>query len=236
MRNAVIVPFNEDENLIMTSDNCGAIGEKDRDKVEVPYEIVSYYSFRVAVMECMAAGGEPISVNLHNFCGNEAWRSLVKGVEKGLSELEMDQVVITGSTESNFSMEQSAIGIVVTGRGAPTEMEVPFEELQVAVIGSPLVGSEVIEQNQKVASLSVFKRLLLLDDLYVWPVGSKGILHELSQMNSRWVSPDLHIDSDLDLTKSAGPSTCLIVLYPPELDSHIRDITGILYHPLIVRT
>ncbi|MCF6411673.1 ATP-binding protein [Pseudalkalibacillus salsuginis] len=236
MRNAIIVPFNEDEKLIITSDNSGSVGEKDQDDVIVPYDVVSYYSFRVAVMECMASGGIPISVVIHNFCGDEVWRSLEKGVEKGLSELELDQVEVTGSTESNFSLNQSAVGVVVMGRGTDTEKEIRFEELQTAVIGSPLVGSEVIAQNQQVAPLSIFNSVLELEDLYVWPVGSKGIRYELSKMNSRWASLDVHIESDVDLAKSAGPATCFIVSYPPELDSCIRDLTGILYHPLIVRT
>ncbi len=236
MRNAIIVPFNEDEKLIITSDNSGSVGEKDQDDVIVPYDVVSYHSFRVAVIECMASGGIPISVVIHNFCGDEALRSLKKGVEKGLSELELVQVEVTGSTESNFSLNQSAVGVVVMGRGIPAEKEIRLEELQTAVIGSPLVGPEVIEQNQQVAPLSIFKRVLELEDLHVWPVGSKGIRYEVSQMNSRWVSPDVHLESDVDLAKSAGPATCFIVSYPPELDSSIRDLTGTLYHPLTIKT
>ena len=69
-------------------------------------------------MECIAAGGKPFSVVLHNFCGNDSWGELVKGIEKGLKELNLQDVSITGSTESNFHLQQSAIGLVVLGEKA----------------------------------------------------------------------------------------------------------------------
>ncbi|WP_261128907.1 ATP-binding protein [Bacillus sp. Marseille-Q3570] len=232
MRNAIIIPFDKDEKLIITSDNSGAIGEKEMDAVKVGYDIVSYYSFRVAVMECMAAGGTPISVLLHNFCGDEEWGDLVKGIENGLSELDMEHIPVSGSTESNFPMDQSAIGLVVIGKGNPSQ-SLLIDGYEAAVIGSPLVGPEVIAQHQKIASLPIFKRLLQLDGVSVWPVGSKGILYELKQINSKWeVQPNEHEDSDIDLGKPAGPSTCFIATYPSELRNTIIDITGSLYHPL----
>ncbi|MGP4079491.1 ATP-binding protein [Pseudalkalibacillus sp. R45] len=236
MRNAIIIPFDKDEKLIITSDNSGAIGEKDMDAVKVGYDIVSYYSFRVAVMECMAAGGTPISVLLHNFCGDDEWGNLEKGVWEGLSELGMEHVSISGSTESNFPMDQSAVGLVVIGKGNPAQSML-LDGFEVAVIGVPLVGLEVIEQSQKIAPLSIFKRLLQLDGVSVWPVGSKGILYELKQINPQWeVQISEHIDSDVNLKKPAGPSTCFIATYPSELRNSIKELTGTLYHPLNLMT
>src|SRR3954452_5049017 len=116
MRDIVRIPFNGEDSLIIACDNSGAIGMQEQDLVHVPYETVAYYSFRVAVMECIAAGGEPIAVVLHNFCENEPWDELVNGIEKGLRELKLSDVRITGSTESNFSLLQSALGLVVIGK------------------------------------------------------------------------------------------------------------------------
>lgn len=58
MRNAVVIPLNDEESLVITSDNSGGIGTKEQDLVKVPYEVTGYYLFRVAVMECIAAGGK----------------------------------------------------------------------------------------------------------------------------------------------------------------------------------
>lgn len=59
MRDAIIIRLNQDESPVITSDNSGAIGMKEQDVVNVPYDIVGYYSFRVAVMRCMATGARP---------------------------------------------------------------------------------------------------------------------------------------------------------------------------------
>lgn len=56
VRDVQVVPWNQKEELIISADNSGGIGQKEADQLSVPYDIVSYFSFRVAVMECMAAG------------------------------------------------------------------------------------------------------------------------------------------------------------------------------------
>src|SRR4051812_37735390 len=115
-RDILVVPMNEWESLVISSDNSGGVGLKEKDIVRTPYEVVAYYGFRVAAMECMAAGGVPLSVVVHNFCGDDSWEALLRGVNRGLAEMGMMTVSITGSTESNFTMLQSALGMVVFGK------------------------------------------------------------------------------------------------------------------------
>ena len=116
MRDAMIIPVGHDESLVITSDNSGSIGMKELDAVKVSYETVGYCSFRSAVMECMASGAVPIAVIIQNFCGDDDWNDIVSGVQKGLAEIEIEDIQITGSTESNFPLKQSAIGINVIGK------------------------------------------------------------------------------------------------------------------------
>ena len=71
-RDVTLIALNDSETLVLASDNSGGIGLKDMDMVKTPYDVVAYYGFRVAVMECIASGGAPISVVLHNFCGDES--------------------------------------------------------------------------------------------------------------------------------------------------------------------
>ena len=73
-RDVTEITLNENEVLVLASDNSGGIGLKDMDMVKTPYDVVAYYGFRVAVMECMASGGAPISVVMHNFCGDDPWK------------------------------------------------------------------------------------------------------------------------------------------------------------------
>ena len=234
MRDILTIPFNEVDSLIIACDNSGAIGMKEDDLVQVPYETVAYYAFRVAVMECIAAGGEPISVLLHNFCGNEPWDELVRGIKKGMSELKLVDVRITGSTESNFSLLQSAVGLVVLGKKSLAEtIEITYSnQLKFAVVGMPLVGDEVIENNDDVVPLSVFQEVSKVNDVMIWPVGSKGILNEINQMFPNQEFSQEMIISNVDILKSAGPSTCFLTVFRSEQEETIKKVTGGFYHSL----
>src|SRR3954453_9455647 len=168
-RDVSVIPMNEHESLVIASDNSGAIGLKEKDVVQTPYEVVAYYGFRVAVMECMAAGGVPLSVVVHNFCGDDSWEALLSGVDRGLAEMGMMTVPITGSTESNFTMLQSTLGMVVFGKRDCNFQEDPVSAStnKFAVIGSPLVGEEVLDKEREVLPLSLFQEICQLDDTVI---------------------------------------------------------------------
>lgn len=236
MRDSITIPFHGENSLIIASDNSGAIGMKEHDQVHVPYETVAYFSFRVAVMECIAAGGVPISVVLHNFCGNEPWGELVNGVQNGLNELGLQDVSITGSTESNFSLLQSAVGLIVIGKKTNrNSTEKSYEkQLKFAVIGMPLVGGEVIEHDDQIAPLYLFQKISRLPDTMVWPVGSKGILYEMNQIfPNKKFSMDTII-TDLDSLKSSGPATCFITVYNANQEELLKKIAGDYFHSVRV--
>ncbi|WP_349407469.1 ATP-binding protein [Pseudalkalibacillus sp. SCS-8] len=234
MRNAQIHPITNVDYLIVTSDNSGAIGEKLEDTIRVDYETLAYYSFRVAVMECIAAGGTPISITIQNFCGDDKWDQLENGVTNGLQELHISDVPITGSTESNFGMSQSALGIVIIGRcSKPKTPMPPAIEGKWAVIGKPLIGQEVLDQSDELAPLDLYKRLSEIEGVSLWPVGSKGILHEWNQFTSDEGYKDT-IKCELDIHKSGGPSTCFILSYPDQIEKRIKVLADRLFFPILL--
>lgn len=223
------------EMIVLASDNSGAIGLKELDVVHVPYEVVGYYTLRVAAMECYCAGADPETVILQNFCGDEAWEGLLEGITRGLQELEVPSVPISGSTESNFTLVQSAIGLTILGkRKRDTAMDaIRFQEdTNVAVIGLPLVGNEVIEKEVEVAPLKLMKQLSLLDETVLLPVGSKGILNELNRMFSNRVFKKGEIKSVVDLEKTSGPSTCFLIAFPARKRQMVMELSGHYYHEL----
>lgn len=237
MRDVIYIPINEEETFIISSDNSGGIGNKPEDVVKVPYETLAYYGFRVAAMECLSAGGTPLSVVLHNFCGDEVWFSLVEGVKKGLNELSMEHVQITGSSESNIELRQSALGITVIGRGKKNIQPKPLisNKINVAVIGLPLVGEEVISDEAKMAPLELLKWTCEQEEVIsVFPIGSKGILHELNQLFSESINERM-VTGIPNLRKSAGPSTCFLVAYHPEGEEKLRKKAGELFYPLSLK-
>ena len=210
-------------SLVIACDNSGGIGMKEEDVVTVPYEVTAYFSFRVAVMECMAAGATPLTVVLHNFCGDEAWQELVQGIHRGMDEIGV-QLPITGSTESNMQLVQSALGILVIGKKENDRRCRQKTHRKIAVIGKPLVGEEVMEQSKSVAPLSLFKWCVDQAELQVLPVGSKGIAYEWKQLNSEDIPNE--IASKVDVLKSSGPSTCFLVAYPEHMETVLKQKCG----------
>jgi hypothetical protein len=230
-----MIPFNEDENLVIASDNSGSIGLKELDAVRVPYETVAYYSFRVAVMECMSAGAEPFAVTMQNFCGDDAWKALVKGIEKGIVELGKSNLSLTGSTESNFPLIQSAVGITVLGktRGRKAIDKLTYNiQTKMAVIGLPLVGPEVVEREGGVVPLAVFEQICGLENVVTIPVGSKGILFELNGLFADLQFTKENLETILDLTKSSGPSTCFIAVYSERMKPKLTSAAGLHFHEI----
>ncbi|WP_050181794.1 hypothetical protein [Domibacillus robiginosus] len=209
--------------LVIAADNSGAIGQKEQDAVEAPYEVVGYFSARVALMECIAAGGEPFAAVLHNFSGDTAWTPLQEGVQRAAAELGC-KLEVTGSTESNFSMLQSAAGMVIIGRHVRDTDRVEGSRVQYGIVGKPLVGSEVLEYPKDVASLSVFHKVVKMEGVRaVLPVGSKGISYELRQLSGKEGC------CELDMEKSAGPSTCFLVAFEEKAAQRIERAAGQLY-------
>ncbi|MCM3600738.1 ATP-binding protein [Robertmurraya korlensis] len=223
------------ETLVVASDNSGAIGLKKLDAVQVPYDIVGYYTFRVAAMECYSAGAIPEAVILQNFCGEEAWEGLVKGITRGLLELDVPDIPINGSTESNFALVQSAVGLSVLGKRtsyAPLSASPFLEDTKVAVIGLPLVGNEVIEQEAEVAPLRLVKELSKLDDAVLLPVGSKGILYKLNRLFSNRNFLKNEVTSVMNIEKTSGPSTCFLIAFPAHKGPMVKELSGHYYHEL----
>lgn len=231
-RDVSLVRLNELESLVIAADNSGGIGLKEKDFLKTPYDVVSYYGFRVAVMECMAAGGKPISVVVHNFCQDDAWEPIMIGIERGMKELGMKNIPITGSTESNFTLLQSALGVIVIGKRAVTyrEQVVSPRDMELAVIGSPLVGHEVLDCAKDVLPLSLFYELCQLEDIVILPIGSKGIMHEVRNILDDDTIISERLKCDVDIGKTAGPSTCVLMAFKPELESLLVQKCGHLYH------
>ncbi|PKG23677.1 ATP-binding protein [Niallia nealsonii] len=230
MRDVQILLFNKKEEIVIAADNSGGIGLKEQDVVKVDYETVAYFSFRVACMECMAAGGIPFSVILQNFCGEIAWNKLVVGIKKSIKEAGLEELAITGSTESNFALNQSAVGLTVLGKKGSKHKSLDMKKSKVAVIGSPLVGNEVMEEKEKIAPLSLFYPLVRARKYNLLPVGSKGILAELSVLLGKMEEREIHCA--LDINKSAGPSTCFLIEYEEEEEQTLRNLAGPYFHSI----
>ncbi|MEG0471944.1 MAG: hypothetical protein RR588_06385 [Solibacillus sp.] len=199
MRNAIQVG-----ELIVTIDNSGCIGEKPQDVVQVPHEVTGYFTARTAILEQWCAGAMPVQLLLANFSGDEAWPSYINGFQRVFNEINQPMPPVTGSSETNFQALQSAVSLTMLGKKA---FDSNPDNCRYFVVGEPLVGDEVINNPQKIASLGELYTGLkqgLIQAL--WPTGSKGIGKEIE----RFIGSGSY-EADLPLQKSAGPSCAVLV-------------------------
>ncbi|MBK3495668.1 alpha-ribazole-5-phosphate synthase [Viridibacillus sp. YIM B01967] len=201
MRNAMQLS----NGFIVTTDNSGAIGEKEQDIVQVPDDVTSYYSARVTLLEQWAAGAEPEAIIMHNFSSEASWERYVKGITWLFDELSLPVPPIKGSSETNMPTLQS--GVAVTMIGAPVRPLPEAKTLQWFTFGKPLVGNELLEQPKYIANLLFVKNALDTNIVErVWPVGSKGIFSEVRRLLG-----DFSFTSSLDCEKTAGPATVILL-------------------------
>lgn len=204
MRNARIL-----NQLVITSDNSGAIGEKPMDVVAVPDAVASYYSTRVVLLEQLAANALPIEIILLNFTGQEAWQRYTEGIEKVFSEVDLPMPTISGSSETNIPTLQSAFGITMIGKLQPSKKWT--EKLHWYSYGHPLVGENLLAHPQQVADLKKIVQALKSNEITcIMPVGSKGVRHELQHVVST-LDEELLVKLPYDPSVSAGPSTTVLI-------------------------
>ncbi|MBB6175496.1 hypothetical protein HNQ82_000306 [Anoxybacillus tengchongensis] len=230
MRDVLCVPLDEQHELVFATDCSGGIGLKQYDVVHVPYDVVGYYGARVALMELLSIGATPNAFILQNFVDDRSWGALVTGVEQTMAELQLS-LSVTGSSESNIPLMQSAVGFVAVGTVGKTEKRINVTPTDAcwAVIGEPLVGEAVMHKKDRMIPLSLFRMLLHIDGVYeMIPIGSKGIWHEWKLIHG-----DKSIHCPLPLHASAGPATCVLVSYHRKNAPLLQSLAQTLFYPIV---
>lgn len=218
-RDVEVVALEENKCMVMACDSSGAIGEKEFDLVKASPYLVGRLTTRVALLEVVSVGAVPrmLSVTISNepFPTGE---QVLEGVNDELIAMKLDDALkhIAVSTEKNFETKQTAIGVTVVGVSNSLDLRICSSENEdsVYVLGLPKVGSEIQGfDDQEIVNGHQMMQLLEHPSVHdVIPVGSKGILKEIKLMceNSDFefvLDPKVAVD----MAKSAGPSTCMIV-------------------------
>ena len=217
--------------MIATTDNSGGIGEKPGDLVAVPDRITAYFAARVTLLEQWATRAEPITILIHNFSGSDSWENYVAGVTDLFHEVGLEVPSISGSSETNMELVQSAMAVTMIGK----RVEEPATgKVAWFTYGTPLVGNEVREQAEEIASVSLIHEAMKKEIIHqIWPVGSSGILEEVRLMIGM---KDARIETVLDPLKSAGPSTVVLLTIPEAKIKEAETFFGTLLNQLIIIT
>ena len=205
--------------LVIACDSCGAVGEKSSDILKLPARYVGKFTMRVALTEVMCSGAMPVTVI--NGAASEmkpTGENFIRGIQEELRNANIPDIILTGSTEENFVTNMTALAITVIG--VASEAELKFEQAakgdKLILLGRPSVGEEVCLES--VGFYAEIKQLQSSTDVKeIVPVGSKGIAYEAENLAILNGMVFKHKNEDentipINLYKSAGPATCLLVL------------------------
>ena len=215
VRDLTLITLHKDQTMVVACDSCGGIGLKAGDILKVPPIYVGSFTARVVIMEVMCSGAEIVTVT--NAVCNEmepTGREIIKGIQKEVKAAGIDEIVLTGSTEENFSPPSTGVGITAIGIADNKKLKINnIEEALIVSVGIPKVGEEIdLEGDREIIDYGTIKTLLEKPWVYeIVPVGSKGIVYEAEQLavNNR-LELILENDINVDIRKSAGPATCII--------------------------
>jgi len=204
--------------LVIACDSCGAVGEKVGDVLKLSAYYVAKFTARVALKEVMCSGALPVTIINGASCEMKpTGEEMILGIKEELRNANVSDIVLTGSTEENFATNMTALAITVIGIASENELKFKHAAKgdKLILLGSPSVGGEV---NLECAGFyAEIRQLLAMPEVReIVPVGSKGIAYEaetLASMNSMlFRRNDVENVVSIDLYKSAGPATCLLVL------------------------
>lgn len=229
LRDLTFISINKEQLMVVACDSCGGVGNKERDIVKTTPDIVGYFTCRVPLMEVLAIGAEPVTIiNTLSVEMDDTGKKIIEGINKALNSLQITAgAIVTGSTEENFPMCQTGLGITVIGIINKDQWQQPRTEsgYLAVVAGLPKVGQEVLADNERtIISPSIIKELRSNDNIgEIVPVGSKGIIHEIEEIaRTNNLSYKLENQSLVDLNKSAGPATCAIITISSEKYESIK--------------
>jgi hypothetical protein len=236
-RDVLLFEFENGEVMVVGCDSAGGIGPKPLDKVKVDGYTLGKFTARVVLMEVLSTAAKPIClVDALSVELNPTGTEILKGLRDEAEKAGLDpKLAITGSTEKNFAVEQTGIGVTVVGMTKKEFLKIGVSHPNdvVVAVGTPCVGNEVVpaEKEGKTADTQDVVKLLSIDFVHeVIPVGSEGIAHEIETLaKCSKLKFKIADQSKVNTKKSAGPATVLLVTLPK---SKLGELKRVIKKPI----
>lgn len=233
IRDLTIIDINETQSIVIACDSCGGIGTKKHDVMQIPNYYSAKFTARVVLMEIMCVGANIISIS--NAVCNEmepTGREAIRGIKSELEYFKVDNAVLTGSTEENFETFTTALGVTAVGIADTEKIKINNikDDCILISVGTPKIGGEIDLQGDKdIVSYEELINLINNENVYeIVPVGSKGILYE-SQLLAKNNNMNLILNEEIniDINRSSGPATSIVVALKEEEYKNITNINNI---------
>ena len=239
VRDLTLIKISQDISLVIACDSDGGIGSKPHDIVQVPERILGRFAVRVPLMETLASGATPaLVVDTLAVEMDPSGKAIIEGIREELALAGLDEDnMLTGSTEDNVPTVQTGMGVVVLGFVSEADFKPGRSKPQdvVVCVGTPKSApdDDVDLDDPDIADTSCVRTLASLEYVHdILPVGSKGVIHEQTELAN---CADLALLPDsnpgVDVHKSAGPSTCVLASLPM---SNLKQLRKSIQQPIYV--
>ena len=217
-RDVQIIRLDPKRVMVVSCDSAGGVGSKPEDRVRASPFVVGKFTARVALMEILSAGAEPVCVaSALAVEPKPTGNQILLGVRTEMRHaLVSPTTPVVNSTEKNFEVKSTGVGVMVVGIAIRNRLCVGRCEAgdEILAIGLPHAGGEVLraEQGGVITNCQDVRTLLRTNMVHeLIPAGSRGILYEAEVLaaDSR-LSLEREKGMKLDVMKSAGPATAIV--------------------------
>ncbi|PID82684.1 MAG: hypothetical protein CSB16_00150 [Clostridiales bacterium] len=223
----------KDGYMVIACDVSAGIGDREHDIIKLDPFKCGYYAAFVPVVELLSIRAKAeVFVNTLSVEYDPTAKKIIEGIRE-VMENSYGELPLTGSTEDNINTTFTSIGITIIAKiskeGANKVINPSKEFIEEIIdsklylVGKPKVGKEFLEEEivgNAGECISLDAVIKLSDDknnLVLLPIGSKGIAYEISVLEKRFglqyhknIEDDFK--EDIDMKKSAGPSTAILVI------------------------
>ncbi|MFA7288519.1 MAG: AIR synthase related protein [Melioribacteraceae bacterium] len=231
IRDLVLIELTENLWIVTACDSDGGIGPKEGDSFfSTGYEL-GRFAARVPLIEILASGSIPIIViDTLTVEMEPTGKEIIRGIkdEAALAGIK-NNLAITGSTEDNVKTIQTGIGVVVIGIVTKEDFKSAssLDGDLIVLIGLPKSAPEfkINYDDVDIINPAIIMELRKYDFVHdILPIGSKGIQHEFSELaKSAELIGEYKTELMIDISKSAGPSTCCLVSLPEEKLNDLKN-------------
>jgi len=218
IRDLSVLEIHNGRVLIVACDSIGSIGPKSGDTYPATPETVAHFAARVPLLEVLCAGGVPqLIVDTLNVEMDPTGSAMIEEIRRVATGLGLGADRVTGSTEDNVTSRATGIGVTVIGSANSGDLRPGTSRSGDAVVclGVPTSAPQDVITIGDARMLSIVDLVAVVarkDIRDALPVGSKGVAYEANQLaESAGLLFMPAADVALDLAKTGGPASCVLV-------------------------